>query len=73
MHSNTIYFKDIIILDLMRSTKPGSPLKRTLNEFFQTDIFFSTQNNLADYLTINMKNILSYNVPTTFLIRMTRI
>lgn len=73
MHSNTIYFKDIIILDLMRSTKPSSPLKRTLNEFFQTDIFFSTQNNLADYLTINMKNILSYNVPTTFLIRMTRI
>lgn len=57
MHSNTIYFQDIFMLDLMESTRPGSPLKTALNQFFQTDIFFSAQNNLADYLKINMKNI----------------
>lgn len=39
-HSNAIYFKDIFMLDLMESIKAGSPLKRTLNEFFQTDFFF---------------------------------
>lgn len=62
MHSNAIYFKDIFMLDLMESTKPDSPLKRMLNEFFQTNIFFSTQNNLADHFKINMKNIPSCNL-----------
>lgn len=31
MHRNAIYFKDIFMLDVMESTKPGSPLKTTLN------------------------------------------
>lgn len=61
VHSNDIYLKDIVMLDLMESIKLCSPLKRMLNEFFQTYIFFSTQNNLADYLNISMKNIPSCN------------
>lgn len=52
MHRVTIYFKDIFMLDAMKSTKPGSLLKTTLNEFFQTRDFFSAQNNVADYLKI---------------------
>lgn len=38
--------KDIFMLDLMESTKLGSPLKRMLNEFFQTDTFFQLRTTL---------------------------
>lgn len=44
MQRDTMYFKDIFTPDAMESTKPGSPLKTTLYEFFQIEvIFFSSE------------------------------
>lgn len=44
MHRDTTYFKDTFMLHAMESTKPGSPLKTTLTEFFQADvILFSSE------------------------------
>lgn len=44
MHRDTTYFKDTFMLHAMESTKPGSPLKTNLTEFFQADvILFSSE------------------------------
>lgn len=61
MHSNTIYFKDIFMLDLMESIKHVLHWREGLMNSSRLTYFFSTQNNLADYLKINMKNIPSCN------------